>query len=227
MSAGKPPQAGADRLAALDPAATALLVIDMQNAFAHPGGTLGESGVDLGEADAVTAAVRDLVDAAGAWMPVIWTKQVHLWPDRGREAKRLSPHTSKRTRVAALDGTWDAALRDEFAAYDDGGADVVVKHRFGAFYATRLDALLRMRGVRTLIIVGATANACVDTTIREAYMRDFDIVVPLDAVIAVDPEWKRLAAATWNHYFAAVTDTATVLGWLRHTPRHHPGGAES
>lgn len=206
-----------ESLAALDPTSTALLVIDMQNAFAHPTGTLGESGVDLGDTDAVTAAVRTLADAAGPRMPVIWTKQVHLQPDRGRQAKRLGAHTGRRRRVAALDGTWDAALRDEFAAYD-GGVDLIVKHRFGAFYETRLDALLRMRGIRALIIVGATANACVDTTIREAYMRDYDIVVPLDAVIAVDPEWKRLAAETWRHYFAAVTDTDTVLDWLRHPP---------
>jgi len=204
-------------LSALDPASTALLVIDMQNAFVHPEGTLGLSGVDLSEAPGATANVAALVAAAeAAGSPVIWTRQVHLEPDRGREAKRIAAHTSKRVRVAALDGTWDAALIDEFAAYGDS-IDVLDKHRFSAFYGTRLEPMLRMRGVRALVIVGSTANACVDTTIREAYLRDLDVVVALDGVIAVNAEWKAVAAQIWSQYFGVVTDSATVLAWLRQT----------
>lgn len=204
-----------ERLAVLDPASTALLVIDMQNAFVHLEGTLGISGVDLSAAPDATRQVSILVDAAERiGMPVIWTQQVHLNPDRGRERKRLASHTSRRARVAALADTWDAQLIDEFARHE-GSGDVVVKHRFGAFYGTRLGPLLQMRGVGAVIVVGATANACVDTTIREAYMRDFDVVVPLDAVVGIQPEWKQVAAETWNHYFGAVTDTASVVSWLR------------
>lgn len=58
--------------------------------------------------------------------------------------------------------------------------------------------------MRSLVIVGTAAKACADTTIREAYMRDFDVVAPIDAAVAINPGWKRLAAKTSNHYFAAV-----------------------
>src|SRR3546814_12731718 len=106
----------------------------MQNAFVHPEGTLGVSGVDLSESPDATARVSDLVAVAEeSGMPVIWTQQVHLAPDRGRERKRLASHTSRRARVAALAGTWDARLIDEFDSYSDS-PDVTVKHRFGAFY---------------------------------------------------------------------------------------------
>lgn len=203
-----------ERLAVLNPATTALLVVDMQNAFVHSEGTLGISGVDLSDAPEITAHVSALVSAAAAQaMPVIWTQQVHLASDRGRERKRLASHTSRRSRVAALADTWDAQFVEDVAPDDMG--DVVVKHRFGAFYGTRLEPLLRMRGAEALIVVGSTANACVDTTIREAYMRDLDVVVPLDAVLGVRSEWKRAAAEIWNQYFGAVTDTASVVSWLR------------
>src|SRR3546814_5569000 len=113
-------------------------------------------------------------------MPVIWTQQVHLAPDRGRERKRLASHTSRRARVAALAGTWDARLIDELASYS-GSTDVIVKHRFGAFYGTRLKPLLRLLGIEAVIVVGSTAHAGVEKTIREASMRAPGAVVPIAA----------------------------------------------
>ena len=64
---------------------------------------------------------------------------------------------------------------------------VVRKHRFGAFYETRLETLLGMLGVRTLFITGVTLNACVETTIREAYLRDYDVVAVTDCIAGVRP----------------------------------------
>jgi nicotinamidase-related amidase len=203
-------------LSDLDPSSTAVLVIDMQNAFAHPEGTLGISGVDLSEIPAVSDAIEAIADAADAvGMPVLWTKQVHLTPDHGRAQKRLASHTSKRKRVSALAGSWDADFTDRFAAREMDETNIIVKHRFGAFYETRLESVMRMRGVTALIVVGATANACVDTTVREAYMRDIDVVVPVDAVAGVKPHWKQLVVETWAHYFGEVSDTASVVEWIR------------
>jgi nicotinamidase-related amidase len=199
----------------LDPATTAVLVIDMQNAFAHPEGTLGISGVDLSEIPAVSDSIERIADAADAvGMPVFWTKQVHLSPDRGREKKRLASHTSKRKRVSALAGTWDADFTERFAGRTIDETNIIVKHRFGAFYQTRLESVMAMRGITALIVVGATANACVDTTIREAYMRDIDVVVPTDAVAGVKPHWKALVVETWAHYFGELSDTASVVEWI-------------
>lgn len=199
----------------LVPERAALLVIDPQNAFCHPEGTLGVSGVDVTPAQAAVAQMRRLVEAfRSAGRPVIWTKQVHLQPDAARARKLLPSHTSKRKRVAALSGSWDAEFVDELKDLADDPTYVIVKHRFGAFYQTRLDALLGMLGTDVLFVTGVTANACVETTLREAYLRDYDVVAVRDAVAAVRPEWIDVAQAVWAQYLGVIASTDEVLAWL-------------
>jgi ureidoacrylate peracid hydrolase len=200
---------------ALDPARSALLLIDMQNAFCHPEGTLGISGVDVGPAQATYGPVRALAEAfRSRGLPVIWTRQVHLARDAARDAKTLAAHTAKRKQVSALSGSWDARLVDELADLADDPTFVVTKHRFGAFYQTRLQALLDMLGVKALFVAGVTANACVETTLREAYLRDYDVVAVTDAIAAVRPQWLPVAEAVWAQYLGVLATTEEVTGWL-------------
>ena len=202
-------------LEAIDPRQAALLIIDMQNAFCHSEGTLGISGVDVGPAQATIGPVRRLAEAFDAAdLPVIWTQQVHLEADASRARKQLASHTSKRKQVSALSGTWDAALIDEVADLATDPTFVVTKHRFGAFYETRLQSLLDMLGVQALFIVGLTANACVETTIREAYLRDYDVVAVTDAIAAVRPQWIETAHAVWSQYMGELATSDEVCTWL-------------
>lgn len=205
---------------AIDPSQAALLVIDMQNAFCHSEGTLGISGVDVAPAQATIEPVRRLARAFNdAHRPVIWTRQVHLDPDAARARKVLASHTSKRKQVSALSGTWDAAFIDEVADLAMDPTFVVTKHRFGAFYETRLQSLLDMLGVQALFIVGLTANACVETTIREAYLRDYDVVAVTDAIAAVRPQWIETAHAVWSQYLGELATSDQVCGWLASASR--------
>lgn len=206
---------GEVNLTVLDPDAAALLVIDMQNAFCHPEGTLGESGVNVGPVQEIYEPISGLVQSfKAAGIPVIWTVQEHLQPDRSRQQKRLPSHTERRSRVAALAGTWDAEIIEELADWADDPTMVVRKHRFGAFYETRLEALLGMLGVRTLFITGVTLNACVETTIREAYLRDYDVVAVTDCIAGVRPQWEPSALEVWSHYLAHLATSREVSAWL-------------
>lgn len=199
----------------LDPRRTVLLVIDMQNAFCHPEGTLGISGVDVAPAARAIPVVARLAAAcAEAGVPVLWSRQVHFAEDAGRARKRLPSHTQKRARVSALAGTWDAQLVDELSELADDPSRVFTKHRFGCFYETRLEAMLRMLGAEALIVCGATANACVETTLREAYLRDYDVVAVTDAIAAVRPEWEPLAHDVWGQYFGVLAGSDEVVSWL-------------
>ena len=207
-------------LSALDSGSAALLVIDMQNAFCHPEGTLGDSGVDVSPVQEVYGPLGELIGAfKGAGIPVIWTVQAHLQPDHGREQKRLPSHTERRSRVAALAGSWDAQIVEELADLADDSTMVVRKHRFGAFYETRLEALLRMLGVRTLFITGVTLNACVETTVREAYLRDYDVVAVTDCIAGVRPQWEPSALEVWSHYLAHLATSGEVAQWLEESSR--------
>lgn len=202
-------------LDALAPESSALLLIDMQNAFCHDEGTLGVSGVDVKPAQATIRPVRRLAEAfRAAGLPVIWTKQVHLERDAARARKVLPSHTSRRKRVSALSGSWDAAFVDELADLADDPTYVVTKHRFGAFYETRLQPLLDMLGVRSLFVAGVTANACVETTLREAYLRDYDVVAVTDGIAAVRPDWTATAEAVWAHYLGVLAGSDEVASWL-------------
>jgi len=212
----------AETLGLLDPRRTALLVIDMQNAFCHAEGTLGISGVNVEPATRAIPVVARLATAcADAGLPVLWSRQVHFADDAGRSRKRLPSHTQKRARVSALAGTWDAELVDELVPLANDPSRVFTKHRFGCFYETRLDAMLRMLGTEALLVCGVTANACVETTLREAYLRDYDVVAVTDAIAAVRPEWEPLAHAVWGQYFGVLATADDVVAWLEDatTPR--------
>ncbi len=199
----------------LDLRRAALIVVDLQNAFCHKEGTLGRSGVDTERLSSVLRPVRTMVErCAQAGMPVLWTVQEHFEIDRHRGRKRLPAHTTKRAGIAALAGTWDAAIVDELSDLVTNPSLVIRKHRFGAFYETRLDIVLKMLGAEALFITGLTSNACVETTIREAYLRDYDIIGVRDCIAAVNATWDGLAREVWEQYFAITCMSSDVMAWI-------------
>lgn len=200
----------------LDVRDTALLVIDMQNAFMHRDGTLGISGVDTDRLSAIVPGVEKLVRRCNdAGIPVIWTLQEHLPQDASRGRKKLAGHSSRRKQVSALAGSWDQEIIEELKELAAINPSYVVrKHRYGAFYQTRLEILLAQLGVRTLLIVGATTNACIETTLREAYLRDFDAVAVEDCISGVNDRWEEVAKEVWRQYLCETATCDDVLGWI-------------
>jgi nicotinamidase-related amidase/catechol 2,3-dioxygenase-like lactoylglutathione lyase family enzyme len=194
---------------------TALLVIDMQNAFCHREGTLGISGVDTDRLSSVIGPLRALITRCkAAGMPVLWTLQEHFPNDHRRGRKRLPSHTSRRKRVSALAGTWDAEIVDELKDLVSDQSLVIRKHRYGGFHETRLHIVLEMLGVDALLVAGLTTNACIETTIREAYLRDYDVMGVTDCISGVNPKWESTAIEVWHQYFAETCTSADVSRWL-------------
>jgi catechol 2,3-dioxygenase-like lactoylglutathione lyase family enzyme len=74
-----------------------------------------------------------------------------------------------------------------------------------------------MLGVEALLITGVTANACVETTLREAYLRDYDVVAVTDCIAAVRPEWAPTAQAVWAHYLGELATSQEIVDWLAAT----------
>lgn len=150
---------------------TALVVVDMQNDFAHADGAL--FGDDARRAIPVIAALSERARSAG--VPVFFTQDWHepddpefvLWGEHARA------------------NTWGARIVDELAPRP--GDHRVRKLRYDAFYGTTLDHRLRLRGVRHLVIVGTVANICVLHTAGSAALRFYDVVVAEDGVAALTP----------------------------------------
>ena len=108
---------------------------------------------------------------------------------------------------------------DELAP--QSGEPVIDKPGKGAFYATDLEAILRSRGVTTLVVCGVTTEVCVHTTVREANDRGFECVVLEDCVGSYFPEFQRVALAMFEAQgaiFAWVADSAQFLSALSPLP---------
>ncbi|MEJ2668085.1 MAG: cysteine hydrolase [Deinococcales bacterium] len=161
----------------LPAASSGLVVVDMQNDFAHPDGAL--FGEDARRAIPVIADLLSRARAAG--VPVVYTQDWHDQHD---------PEFAIWGEHARAD-TWGARIIEELAP--EPGDLRIRKLRYDAFYATPLDHLLRVRGVRQLAIVGTVANICVLHTAGSAALRYYDVVVPEDGIAALTPFDKHAA----------------------------------
>jgi ureidoacrylate peracid hydrolase len=198
----------------IDPALTALLVIDMQNGFAAPEGTLGKAGFDISMTRAIIPRIQQLVDAArSAQMRVFWSRQVHYPDDRTRAQRLIPGHLARgagRSMLCAK-GTWDADIIDELQPYLATEDEVFEKHRASCFYSSNFEARLRIHGIRMLIVTGTTASFCVDSTIREAYARDLDVIVPGDAISDTEIEATRAVLRSTERFHGYVTSSEDLL----------------
>jgi nicotinamidase-related amidase len=155
----------------VDPARTALIVVDMQNDFVKEGGSLV-----VPDAEATIPNIKALLDLAReSGIRVVFTQDTHsdgdpeweIWPEHVRE------------------GSWGWEIVDELKPLED--ELVIRKVRYDAFYGTHLDHFLRFWGVGNLIICGTVANICVHYTAASAALRWYDVVIPRDATSALDP----------------------------------------
>jgi nicotinamidase-related amidase len=151
------------------PGTTALIVVDMQNDFVDPRGSLC-----VAAARATVPAIRRLQDLARAHgLPIVYTQDWHRPDDP--EFALWGPH--------AVADTWGAEVVPELAPRPD---DLVIrKVRYDAFYGTSLDHELRQRQIDTLIVTGTVSNICVLHTAGSAALRWLGIVLPTDAVSAL------------------------------------------
>lgn len=196
----------------IDPEHTALLVIDMQNGWCNPQGAMTRAGVNMTPQQAIVPHVRQLAEACGALgCRIVWCLQQHLPEDVTQTNRRISSHLKKRNILPAPRGTWDAELVDELKEIVRPEDYYVVKHRMSMFYATTLDALLRMLGVSHLIIAGVSTNVCVESTIRDAYFRDFDITVVKDCVAGTFSDLHQATLKNVEIYFGEVVSLAEFL----------------
>jgi ureidoacrylate peracid hydrolase len=187
------------------PQETALLVIDMQNGFCHDTGSMAKSGANTQPVKDIIPNVKRLVGLCReAQIRVLWSRQLHFPDDITRLRHKIPTHIDKIEALPCVKGTWDAEIVDELKSDILSEDDIIEKHRSSCFYNTRLEVVLRMRGVNMLIISGTTTYYCVDSTIRDAYARDFDIIVVEDCVAASDQELHRATLKIAGLFHGAV-----------------------
>ena len=180
----------------VDPSRSALVVVDMQNGFCHPEGSLYAP-----DSEAAIEPVAELVDRArDAEMPVVYTRDVHP-PEQFDDAHYYDEFDRWGEHV--VEGSWEAEIVDELSVTD---ADhVVVKHSYDAFYQTELEGWLQAHGIETLLFCGTLANVCVFHSAASAGLRDFKPVLVEDALGYIDVDHREYAVEHTEFLFGEST----------------------
>ncbi len=209
----------------IDPTKTALVVVDMQNAFASKGGMFDLAGFDISGAPAVIDVHRRLLSgcrAAGVqivYLQIVYDAQLRSGGDPqspnyhkelGMVMMRDRPELAGKLLV---EGTWDAAIVDELIPQP--GDKVITKTRYSGFCRTETENYLRSKNITHLLFTGIATNVCVESTARDAYFAEFFPVVIVDAMNHSGPDFNR-QAMLWNfeNVFGWVSNSADVLAAL-------------
>ncbi|HEX7668212.1 MAG TPA: isochorismatase family cysteine hydrolase [Polyangiaceae bacterium] len=208
---------------AIDPAVTAVIVIDMQRDFLEKGG-FGESlGNDVSLLSAAIAPCNALLEGARSRkMLVIHTREGHR-PDLSDAPKAKVERGAPSLRIGAPGPMGRILIRGEpghdivEGLYPRTGEPVVDKPGKGAFYATDLHSILRNRHIENLIVCGVTTEVCVHTTVREANDRGYRCLVPGDCCASYFPEFHEVGLRmikAQGGIFGWVTDSSRILKGL-------------
>ena len=198
----------------IDLTRSALLVIDMQNAFASKGGMFDLSGMDISGARKVISVLQEVLPAAReAGVQIVHVKMEYdaqLANSGGPESPnwhkelalilmRKRPELTGKVLTA---GQWDAEIVDELKPVP--GDWVVTKTRYSGFCGTPLDGMLRTRGIRSLFFAGIATNVCVESTLRDGFFLNYWPVLLRDATMQAGPA--ALQEAT-------IQNVELCLGW--------------
>jgi len=201
--------------AALDPARTALIVIDLQHAFMND--AVGH---------AVVPAARDIVPAVNRLAAavreteggVFWIKMTHN--DRCLEdwsvAFELATPTMREKRITALtEGTLGHELWPELDVRPQD--EIVTKYRYSAFMpgSSELPDRLRVRGFDTVLITGTVTNVCCESSARDANMTNFRVIMVSDGNAANSQEEHDASLTAFYNVFGDVMDTDMIIANLR------------
>ncbi|KAH6644336.1 isochorismatase family protein [Boeremia exigua] len=206
----------------LSPTTTALLIIDMQHDFLSSSGYLATLSPSTGNRfTPLIPTISHLLTAfRRASFPVIHTRE-------GHEASlaTVSSRELHRSRVSGAQIGAPGPL-GRFLIRGEKGHDIIPelaplrdevvidKPGRGAFANTELEAVLRAKGVRNLVVCGVTADACVSTTVREASDRGYDVLVVADGVESINDElkkWSLEAFKVEGGLFGVTAESEAVL----------------
>src|SRR3974390_490441 len=200
---------------------SAVIVVDMQNAFASRGGLLDLAGIDISGAAQVVGTIRSVLDGARrAGVQVVYL-QTGYKPDLSNGGGEASPNPRKETALCLMrarpelrgtllvEGTWDFAIVDELKP--QSGDLVILKTRYSGFAGTTLDSTLRVRDVRHLFFVGIATNVCVESTLRDAYFQEYWPVLVTDGTMQAGPPAAHQATIFNVESFFGWTLTAESL----------------
>jgi ureidoacrylate peracid hydrolase len=212
------------------PSETAVVVIDMQNAYASPGGYVDQAGFDISGAAGTIGQIATVLEVArGAGVQVVYLQ--NGWdPDYIEAGGEGSPNWHKSNALKTMRarpelegqllarGGWDYELVE---ALKPAPGDIVLpKPRYSGFFNSQLDSVLRARGIRNIVFVGIATNVCVESTLRDGFHLEYFGVMLEDATHHLGPPMMQ-EATIYNveKFFGWVSTTTDFCGSFGQMPK--------
>lgn len=192
---------------ALDPARTALLMIDMQWGFIDEASSLRIAGTRA----SIPACQAVLETARAAGMPVVHVRREYaadgsdvepvrrqLWEEGGRP----------------LSAAWPESLEAPAALAPLAGEEILMKPRFSAFFDTGLHSWLQARGIESLVLIGTTTPNCIRSTCYDGLSLNYDITVVSDATSSRSDAVQKANLEDMGFIGATICTAAELRGLL-------------
>lgn len=203
----------------LEPRSTALVLVDFQNDFVSDGGVVDRrsEGREAKHRGIVvnTAAVLEAARARG--VAVVHVRYARTADHRFESAASLRWTRVKRgyaaDAVSAVEGTWGAEIVASLAPRAD--EIVIDKRRASGFFGTPLENVLRARGIRTVVLAGVSTHGCVESTARDAELRDFYVVLLEDCVGAYSNVLHEAALTVMRSRYEVIGSRDALDMWTR------------
>ena len=191
--------------AKVHPAQTALVIVDMQKDYCCDGGILDGMGFCLDAPKALVPRLKEFLEYARKALRHIVHVRMTLLP------YLRSPAMQEHYERVGLASPRDPSYSDFYEIVPVEGEVVIPKYRYSGFVSTYLDQYLRASGTKTLVVTGLATNVCVESTIRDGFMRGYAIVVPADMTEGTSPEAKEWSLKTIDTFFGEVVNSEDLL----------------
>ncbi|GAB6929500.1 cysteine hydrolase [Paenibacillus sp. JCM 10914] len=186
---------------------TAVIVVDVQNDYCHPQGSLPQAGCDISGIPEMVLRLQGLLHSARERkVPVIFIQTLH---EKATDSDVWTTRSSGRSAKVCRTGTWGAEFYEVVPLSDD---IVVRKHRYSAFINTRLESVLKTLKIEILIMTGVSTNVCVESTARDGFMLDYHIVLVEDACASYSQTAHEMTLENIAGYFGKVSTTEQIIG---------------
>lgn len=195
----------------VDPKTTALINVDIQNCFVQDSPVAAPGGA------AIIPRINKLADAVRRSGGLV-IHTVHVVRADGSTTGVMGEFNAAIKAGLLHKGRQSAELHPDLVVLEDD--TIVEKPRYGAFFGTDIELILRNRGIESVIVTGITTNVCCETTAREANMRDFQVFFMRDGTATFDlpdvsaEEVQKAVCATLQMAFAQVETVDEMIARL-------------
>ena len=198
----------------INPATTALVLIEFQNEFTSPGGVLHDAVAEVMDSTGMLGNTTALVDKARKAGVTIMHAPITFAPGYGELTRH--PYGILKGVVdgnAFVKGTWGAAIVDDLTP---ATGDILIEGKRGldTFASTNLDFILRSKGIDTIILAGFLTNCCVESTMRSGYENGYRVITLTDCTAATSTAEHENAIAFDYPMFSEPVASAEVAAAL-------------